>query len=959
MQTTFLKYVNSAWTTQFVRDDMEQGNWTQEEYTVNMTFPYVSGKVIEHGMRVAFRDPATNNLEMFEIRNVTNIEPEHYQQIIGEHIVISELTDEHIDTKEITDKTAAQAVSTVLSGTLWSLGNNTASGTSSGDIGRGSVWQAIIAIQTNWNVYITPRVTLNSAGSITGRYLDVAPAQGTWRGVRLSIDKNMSDASVVYDDSEVLTAMYGYGGMIDVENEETYNTSEELDFSGVAWSATSSHPAKPLGQKYIEYPEKTALYGRNGRPRYGYYQNSDITNANTLLEKTWEALKATCDPKISITGTTSDLYRLGYKDEPLRLHDTVIVEIRQTRETFQKEIIKLDVDLLDPTASRPEIGAYIPNIIYINRDTNEYATTGEIGGRGGGGGGRGQSNTLKYEYDTYSGFEKQTDEYGSMIAMVVGKYDGNEYIKAGEIGLAINKTGDPTSPYETKAYINADHVNISATQTAYSLAGDMEHDANGKLVIKSAGGMYIQRTESGTTSQFGVFDNGNLTGGIIVDKVNNSTNTYITGTHVNISGTNTVQTIAGAMEVDANGNLVIKNGAGFRLRKTSGGSTAEFGVYDTNNLTAGVAVGIINGNTTLKISADRIDIDGIVEGLTAYDVEINSLDVNDIYCSTTVQSNSFSFEGGDLFTNCIVSADVSGNVLTLTDAYGDEVTFSKATTLTGDWSGSYQAGKKYVVIAKQNNVQVATDESPIVNSVAKYGSPSWSSGNATYDQQVLVQDSDSNSIYLGTIDVKNIYDSGYSNGYPSGTITIGSRITGSTYNVSISPTSGTAKATTKDFSSIYADARDGYTQGTFTLASVTLQGQRVTGTSYHTVETGGTVYYTAGTAVTRLGSSVTPTSVSGYRRGSSVSMSRDTIYRQGTGGVYKKIGYCYFCDSTAGASTMYKGGDYFNYHDVGTSSTLYYAGSSVTPISGGGLRLSTVTAYQAGSTVSDTYYTKS
>ena len=309
---------------------------------------------------------------------------------------------------------------------------------------------------TNWNVYITPRVTVNSAGSITGRYLDIAPAQGTWRGVRLSIDKNMSDSSVVYDDSEVLTALYGYGGMEEVEEEETYNTSREVTFEDVVWSATSEHPAKPAGQTYLEDPAKTALYGRNGRPRFGYYQNSDITDAETLLEKTWETLKTSCDPKISITGTTTDLYRLGYHDEPLRLHDTVIVEIRQTGETFQKEIIRLDVDLIDPTATRPEIGDYIPNIIYINRDTNEIAETGKTGGRGGGGGGRGGANSTTYEYNTYSGFEKLTDEYGSMIGMVVGKKEGDQYIKAAEIAVSINEsTGD------TEAKINADRIYLN------------------------------------------------------------------------------------------------------------------------------------------------------------------------------------------------------------------------------------------------------------------------------------------------------------------------------------------------------------------------------------------------------------------------------------------------------------------------------------------------------------------
>ena len=448
METIFL---NAAGTVQFVRNDMEQGNWTQEEYTVNATFPYVEGKVITRGMRLAFRDPATNTLEMFEIRNVTNIEPDHYQQLIAEHIAVSELTDDHINSAEITDKTAAQALGTVLTGTLWSVGNSTVSAQSSVDISRGSVWQAVIAIGTNWNAYITPRVTVNAAGSITGRYLDISPAQGTWRGVRLSIDKNMSDSSVIYDDSDVLTALYGYGGNVDKPQQSGDDKTEELTFADVVWSATSEHPAKPSGQTYLEDPAKTALYGRNGRPRYGYYQNGDIKDANILLEKTWEALKQTSDPKISISGTVVDLYRLGYKDQPLRLHDTVIVEIRQTGETFEKEIIRLDVDLIDPSATRPEIGDYIQNIIYINRETNTRASG------GGGGGGRGQTNLEDDDSKTYSAYVKTND----MIGMVVGMKNGGYYIKGGEITLAINEDGGTT------ATIDADVINLGDVATAF------------------------------------------------------------------------------------------------------------------------------------------------------------------------------------------------------------------------------------------------------------------------------------------------------------------------------------------------------------------------------------------------------------------------------------------------------------------------------------------------------------
>ena len=51
----------------------------------------------------------------------------------------------------------------------------------------------------------------------------------------------------------------------------------------------------------------------------------------------------------------------------------------------------------------------------------------------------------------------------------------------------------------------------------------------------------------------------------------------------------------------------------------------------------------------------------------------------------------------------IKSASVSGNVLTLTPVYGNAITFSKATSLSGAWSGG-----DFTATAKQNNVTVGT-----------------------------------------------------------------------------------------------------------------------------------------------------------------------------------------------------------------------------------------------------------
>lgn len=515
-------FFDTSGTILFSRNDLEEGHWVQEEMSVTATFPFVAGKVITHGMRLGFRDPVTDNIEVFEIRNVQNIEPDHYQQLTAEHIAVSELSDEHIDEAEITDETPTQILTTVLTGTQWSVGTVTPSNVSSCDIARGSVWQALQTIQTNWNVECVPRVTIGASG-ITGKYIDIVSAQETdpYRGVRLSISKNMHDSAVTYDDTDVLTALYGYGGSVDTEHTGQDDETETLTFEDVVWSTTSDHPAKPSGQKYLEWPEKTAIYGRNGRPRFGFYQNGDIKDADILLQKTWETLKETCDPKIEITGTCTELKRLGYNDAPMRLRDEAIVEIEETGELFHKKIIKLDVDLVDPTATVPTIGDYIPNIIYINRDTDEKSSG------GGGGGGRGQSNEEYEESETYTQFIKTNEEIG----MVVGRRSGDLYIKAGQIVLAINKSGE-AGEYESAAWINASHINIGAGQTVYTLAGDLYHDADGKLVITNAAGLYVQRD----SALLGVWDKGNLTGSVMVQQINGQSSVKISGDVIDING---------------------------------------------------------------------------------------------------------------------------------------------------------------------------------------------------------------------------------------------------------------------------------------------------------------------------------------------------------------------------------------------------------------------------------------
>lgn len=490
-------FINAAGQTLFVRDDMESGHWIQQEYNITADFPFDPSKLIQNGQRMAFRDPATDIIEVFEIQVVRNHEAEGFQQITANHICISELHDEHINKAEISDKTAGQALTTVLTGTLWSLGNNTASGTGNADISRGTVWDAVITIQQTYNVWITPRIVISAAGTITGRYLDIAPAEGVWRGLRLSIRKDIQDPIVTYDEENVYTALYGYGGNVDKPQATGDDKTEELTFKDIVWTQTADHPAKPANQTYLEWPEKTAIYGRNGRPRFGYYQNGSIKDANVLLDKTWESLKKSCEPLISISGTVTELYRLGYKGQPVRLHDMAIVEIEETGEQFYKLITCNDVDLVNPDGTRPEIGDYIPNIVYINRETDKKAS--------GSGGGRGRGSMTNIEDDEIK-YNTEFFNLGTKIGMIVGTKDGTDYINAPQISLAINNWDDPTS----RILLKADTIDIDGLVEALKAKSLEVATIEATGAISAATLDIAQNADVGSlTSNDGISVNGN------------------------------------------------------------------------------------------------------------------------------------------------------------------------------------------------------------------------------------------------------------------------------------------------------------------------------------------------------------------------------------------------------------------------------------------------------------------
>lgn len=154
---------------------------------------------------------------------------------------------------------------------------------------------------------------------------------------------------------------------------------------------------------------------------------------------------------------------------------------------------------------------------------------------------------------------------------------------------------------------------------------------------------------------------------------------------------------------------------------------------------AEITASINNGSTNIKLKADHIDIDGLVEKLETRTLGVGGLHVEgfaEFYKKAEFEAGLMSedkittpsIEVGNQMLN-VADATVDGNVLTITYVNGNTVNFSKATSLSGEWSSN-----KWTVTASPQGNTIAV--LPQVHAVSSQG------GNYT-------------NVYVGTHDGSN------------------------------------------------------------------------------------------------------------------------------------------------------------------------------------------------------------
>ena len=320
-------------------------------------------------------------------------------------------------------------------------------------------------------------------------------------------------------------------------------------------------------------------------------------------------------------------------------------------------------------------------------------------------------------------------------------------------------------------------------------------------------------------------------------------------------------------------------------------------------------------------------------------------------------------------------------------AWQDAGSFSRAVaSWTLGWSGGTFTAK-------------ANPQNQSASTTITQGATTWEGNLATVPIYGADSDNPGYPYFTGrnvVVDASSIYSAAS----PASAVMGGVSGTGQNHECTITKGDGTTTTLVVDCSGIYTAARQGYTQGTFNLATVTVQ-PSTSDSVYVEVSSGGTNYYQAGAAVTVYdrGTGITVydagTAIEAYSKGAGATAypgnggevypitSTHRFVHDGTARHYDVNGnlignHNWYHKVSSGGDTVLYGvgtktygrGESFTYYPaiyygsvtpVTNGRTVYPAtnGRSITPISGSALMLAATTRFPAGTTYTDTYYTKS
>jgi len=283
---------------------------------------------------------------------------ENLTTLIGVQSGIEELRKSPVFDKRPKNALAREVINDLLSGTNWQarfVGETTPHSTNFYYI---SVFDALKKVCEVWDLEMQFFIEMNG-NRIGARYIDFKRKIGQAVGKRVVYGHNALQILQEVERTNIFTALIGRGKGEQVSSAEDSGKQangfgRKITFEDVAWSTASGKPVnKPKGQKYVELPVMTKLYGiKNAdgsmRPKIGFVDFTEEESTEQLLERTYKALVDAARPQLTLK--TSSVYLRGVKiGDTIRVvrhdkkldYDTRIFEITFNRLNDQSSDIKL------------------------------------------------------------------------------------------------------------------------------------------------------------------------------------------------------------------------------------------------------------------------------------------------------------------------------------------------------------------------------------------------------------------------------------------------------------------------------------------------------------------------------------------------------------------------------------------------------------------------------------------
>lgn len=243
-----------------------------------------------------------NAFDMYEIRNITTGK---HTEFIGIQLAASELDGYIIEDFRPTNRSFRFIAEKLLENTDWEVGyvdsglNNVST-----NFYYLSVKDALKRMQS-LGCELKFKVEISGNG-ISKKWVEIYKRIGNMTNRRFVYGKTALEIEREISYSDTYTALIGRGRGEETQDEEgeaTGGFGRKINFANVEWKISNSDPVnKPLGQKYVELPAATDVYGittySGKKPRIGLIEFSDEEDTERLLERTYEKLVNIARPQV-------------------------------------------------------------------------------------------------------------------------------------------------------------------------------------------------------------------------------------------------------------------------------------------------------------------------------------------------------------------------------------------------------------------------------------------------------------------------------------------------------------------------------------------------------------------------------------------------------------------------------------------------------------------------------------